>query len=679
MKLFAFVTFINPQALSPSMYKKRDMRDSSRSSAQVFSSKKGQVTLFIILGLLLLLAVTLVIVLRREVTTFKPEEVTLPEAGKIENIVRLCVAKLGNDALSQMGLQGGYIDVPPDLLADGSSYLKLTPFIALPYWAIGNDVRIPSLFELEERLNQHLEKNLRGCVFSQEEFLKSYDLAEHGDPIVKTTLGENKVAFAVEWEIEIKTKSGETVTTLTSHDTALPIRFKRVYDTAQRIMEQELSELKFEDLTQDLISLEHPKLPVSGVELSCSRKVWKVKEAQDTLKNLLRINLQQLKAGGTEFVEFPEELSYYQNHYLWNLGEKFQEPDIDVVFSYDNFPMTFQVTPSEGALMKSGAVGGAQVQDTPGLDLISDLCVQNWKFTYDVIYPVVVKVTDRKSGYQFQIAFTVHLIRNTPNRAAQVVARAPGALPFANSESYCAEAKIPMTVRTWELVENDQGVYWQDPLRKVEVSFTCLKFPCQIGTSGDSGELSINFPYCTGGILRGKKSGYKETWQRVVTENGKPVDLFLLPLYQIPVSSLKIVKHEFQGAEEPAGSAQPLEKGEIAVVRMKAFKAGKEIYSTSEEIHKAEQIVNFDATLEELRNITLLAKADFTYSVDITVFDGEELVGGYRANATLPWSQLEKAKELTFHVLTGKNQDDAFEVLLGLPQYSTKVPGVEIK
>ncbi len=655
------------------MYKKRGFVVRSR----FFPERKGQVTLFIIIGILLILALILVSVIKRETAIVKPEEISPPEEGKVEDVVRFCLARLGMDSLQLMGLQGGYIEVPAEISSDGSSYLKIAPFLGVPYWTVGEQVNIPSLSELESRLSANLQRQIHGCVFSQEEFLKSYDLVEKSDPKITTTISESKVTFNAAWDIEVRSKSGETIATLNQHEAALSIPLKKIHETAKRIVEQEISELKLEDLTQDLLALESPKLPLSGIELSCNRKVWKVNEAKQALQNLLRINLKQLKVAGTEMVEFPEELPYYQNHYLWNLGDDFSQSNINVVFNYENnFPLTFQVTPSAGELMKSTSGGGTKVE---GVELPINFCVQTWKFTYDVIYPVLVKISDEKSGYTFQMAFTVHLIRNYPNRAAQVFARLPAANPQASNEDYCGEARIPMHVSTWELVENDQGVYDQQPLEGVKVSFTCLRYPCEIGKTdfnyaerGYGASLSANFPYCAGGILRGEKEGYKESWERVNTANGEQVDLFLTPLHPVQVSKFKVVKHQFNGAQQLPGEAEALEEGDLAVLKLKAFKNGKEFY-------KAEEVITLEEEMAKLQKVNFLAQADFTYALELQAFDGENIIGGYQSNWTVSWDQLKDAQEITFHLLTSKSQDEVFEILLGGSQYSSLVPAPEIK
>ena len=392
---------------------------------------------------------------------------------------------------------------------------------------------------------------------------------------------------------------------------------------------------------------------------------------------MLRVNIKKLRVKGTEFVEFPEELPYYQNHYVWNMGEGFAQQDISVVFNFENtYPFTFQVTPLTGTKMASNQQGGT--------DLISFLCLQTWKFTYDVMYPVVVRVKDEKTGYNFNMAFTVHLVRNIPNRKVAIEARNPTSLNFPTDEEYCRDVRIPMTVVTnSQVVSDEAGVNDITPLEDVEISFSCLKYSCEMGQtdfdfeeSGYQADLTVNYPYCVGGIVRGVKEGYKETWQRVVTEHDKMVELNLVPLHTLPLKALKVVKHDLEDLQEENLQTEELDENEVALVRLKRFVNGTLN-------HEIQQVISAKLSLETVDRLKVefLAEADYQYEVEINVFDEENLIGGYKANWTIPWDTLQEAEEITFHTLTLKNppQEDLFQLLLNLGTESGKVPLPEIK
>ena len=513
--------FINHHTIFPAMDKKRLRCDSSSPVSLPFPAKKAQITLFIILGIVILLAVVLFILFRQEIISIRPGELIPTEKGKLQNFITACLEQSGGEALTLVGLQGGYIELPASISRDANAHVRLSPSLAIPYWAEGSTVRVPPLATIKDQIDTYIEQNVRSCLFDLQPFQETYEILEKSPPQANTEITTNKVTFNLDWNIEIRTKDGQVISELQQHQAESPIKLKKVYDLAAAIIDQEMATLKLEDITQDLISLDHPEVPLAGMELRCSRKEWSSVVARDRVQELLRINLRQLTVKGTDFSTFPDEFPYYQNHYVWSLGDTPDPSKTSVIFQYDpRFPTTFQVTPSSGDTLRSSSLGGS--------GLLSNLCIQTWKFTYDIIYPLVVRVRDETTGYEFNIALTVHLVRNLPNREAPLTARHDNDLDFGVDSRFCNDRRIPMTVQTWEKIElAEQGISSLEPLPDVNLTFTCLTALCPAGTTtmnvaekGYQASVTKNFPYCVGGILRGTKPGYLEQWTRVVTSPG---------------------------------------------------------------------------------------------------------------------------------------------------------------
>ncbi len=657
-----------------------------------FLSKKAQVTLFIIIGILLLLALILVITLKTEVIKFKPEQLLPTEKGKVESFLTGCIEKLGGEALFKVGLQGGYIEVPTALAEDNTRTLKTSPLTTAPYWAYGQDTYIPSLSEIKTRVDKYIQQNLRSCMLEWEPFQGEYDIIEKSPITVNTEFVESKVIFNVHWDVEIKDKAGEVVTEVIDHVAESNIKFKKVYDTAVQVVEHEMKDLKLEDITQDLIALEHPDVPVVGMSLSCSKETWEVGKVKTALQGLLATNIPQIKIKGTDFVEFPETLPYYQNHYVWDLGEDVQQPKVNVQFLFDERnPFYFAVTPISGTKMKSSGLGGSS--------MLSYLCIQTWKFTYDVVYPVQVRIRDETTGYNFYTAFTVHLIKNQKNR---VVPMARKSYYFDNAESseLCQRANVPVTIGTHEIVDNGAEISYTQDLWDVNLSFTCITYRCEMGSSeydfaglGFSG-VSTNLPYCVGGILRGTKPGYLEDWKRIVTKAGDRVELNLKPVYELPVSKIKVFKHELKDNKDVEAA---LELGKNEIVMIKLSQPGKNSTQFATpftsilpgEYPLQEVVVSKEINLaqSEQQKLQFLAKADFEYDLEINLIeqksDGSDATfkGGYKTKWYVPWEQLKNSPAITFHVFTKQNpnEEESVELMLGLDEYSKKVPKPEFK
>jgi len=693
------------------MYQKRRQRCtiSPISSTKTFffpKTKKAQVTIFIIVGIVMLLAVALVLLLQKQIVSFKVDELIPTEKGKVETYLTSCIQQAGDEALFLIGTQGGYIDVPKDIQTDASQHLRLSPMNVLPYWAYGQNVRIPPLSAIKQELDTYIEQHTKSCLLDLQPFQDTYNIVEKSPIKADTNIADGKVLFNVNWNVELQTKSGEKVAEVIEHTAESPAKLKRLHETASRIIDSEMSSLKIEDLTQDLIALEHPNVPVTGIELSCKKKTWNPKTVESELKKLIHINLKELRIQGTNYIAFPEELSYYQNHYIWNIGEEFNQPKISTTFNYDEkYPFIFAVTPIAGGKMQSSQFGGS--------DVLSLLCIQQWKFTYDVSYPVQVRLTD-DTNYNFQMAFTVHLIRNIPNRGAEITARQPIYIDTTNDEAFCTHRTIPMSIKTYELVENDLGVYTRDPLEDVDITYTCLRYKCDIGkTQYDSSKNQVgfttNYPYCPGGILRATKPNYKESWIQVPTIAGKEHELNLIPQLNIPLKNINIIKHELLDKNQ-IGSAEPLGKKETALIKISYTKPIENITATSPPsitsslpqspssspvqsssasasgpLHKLDLIKTGtpDELLEQEQPLTLLAKADFTYDLEIQLFSDEQFVGGYKGKWLASHDQLASSTspQITFHVGTKPKatEEELYTLLLSLEQQTQNIPKPEIK
>ena len=660
------------------MLKKRKGIDVFRAISNPFthkSNKKGQITIFIILGLVILLAAGLLFLFRSQIMEFRPGEVTPTEKGRVENFITACMADISEEALFLVGQQGGYVEVPQEIAKDAAQSLKTSPLNSVPYWAEGTRTRIPSLEKIKQDLDYYMQKNLRDCLLEMNAFQESYDLVEQGPLIADTQIVDNKVLFNVNWNLEIRNKAGETISELNQFQVESAVKLKQLHDTAQAIVEEEMRSFKLEDITQDLLSVGNDNVPLMGVELNCQRKEWDVQSVKESFQEMLRLNLRQLKVDGTKYAEFSDDYPYYQNHYLWNVISDFSAPEISVLFNYDNnYPFTFQVTPQEYGKMHSGIMGGA--------DLLSFLCLQMWKFVYDVEYPVLITVRDEQNNYNFNFAVTVHIVKNVPNRNSPVLLRDSSSSNYVTSEKYCSNAKTPMTVQAWELIDNAAGIYNKEPLDGAEISFACLQYSCEMGKTefdfanhGYQAALSTFFPYCVGGIVKAEKESYLEDWENVLVEDNKIVNLELIPLLEIPLSKISVVKHSFTSPDQPLGGEQQLGKAETALLKMTFYKNGVEF-------HKIEQVLGaIDEESAQDVNVEFLGGADFTYDLEITLFDDKGLLGGYKGTWTPFIDQLENADEIVFHTLASSSSSDEkqFQMFTNLEQYSVIAPLPEIK
>ena len=619
--------------------------------------KKSQVTIFIIIGIILLLSVALFLYLRQEITIFRPREVYPPEVMPIVDFMDTCLNDLGTQAANIVGSTGGYIEIPPEIANDPSAHISLAPpgipTAKVPLWYYQGQNRIPTLEFIKDQMEGYIEERYRECLNNLTEFRQRFNITELGQIMITVNLEEENTPIELSFPLEISDVLGKRLAKIETRTVTLPFRIKKAYTLAAAIMEAEQRDMKLEDITMDLIALD-PDIPYADMEFTCSKKRWSINDIINKLRVMLRTNLDELRIGNTDFVEVPKSKPYIFHHYIW-LVTDVTYPDMTASFTYDEkWPLYLYARPNKGSYLESGM--------QQGLDVMSWLCIQNWKFTYDIRYPVLTTVKDKKSDYSFNFAFRVLIDHNQPTRHTFPVSVFEFETNPTISE-YCDSRVHDITVLTYDNVSVN-GVEDYIEIDGVDVSFTCLKYRCELGKtewseSGAVAELTAAFPYCVLGILRGKKEGYKDAHVFMSSERPKTVELYLTPIKE--VETYTVVKHP----DLNTLAKQPIDEDEIVSISIE-----RPGHSTFGLYPRQTDIP-----------LTFLAEADFNYTVQmyLTDLDGD-FKGGYKSVWTPDWSELRDAKQIKFHVYYSMDAegDKVLDSLVSLENLSVEIPEPEI-
>jgi len=141
--------------------------------------KRGQVTIFVIAGIILVVLLLLVILARDKIYVPATQENLRSQMDTIKRHVSDCLLKVADEAVNRMALQGGYLNVP-----EGSYLLWNDSKVSyLCYNQIGLPTctnRMLTRQHMEKELQKYISNELRKCVnvydVGSGGLIKSYDI-----------------------------------------------------------------------------------------------------------------------------------------------------------------------------------------------------------------------------------------------------------------------------------------------------------------------------------------------------------------------------------------------------------------------------------------------------------------------------------------------------------------------
>ena len=623
--------------------------------------KRGQITIFIIISLIILISVSLF--LYYNALTIQEPEIVPPQFDPVRDYVQSCLYLTGKEAVELLGQQSGYIDIPQEWLLNQDSYIAIDNLglINVPYWYYKGESRIPSVNSMQQQISDFIESNLKSCLMDFEVFENTFSITEKRDIKLTTTIDQDDVRIEANYLLRVKSKADAEATYLSDFTAILDVKLMKAYELAVNIMKKENEQLLLENVTMDLVAM-HPDMPLSGMTFHCGQERWYIEDIKEELSSMLRYQLSRVRIKNTDYIDFAaseEEYEYFRQftpekvfagsmpdrtapedaydyfHYYWDVESP--KTDLRATMQYEpDWGMEITARPSYGGVLKSSVGTGAQ-------KYLRFMCVNFYHFTYDITYPVITIVGENSAfnndGFIFRYAFPVLVKKNEGNRVnfGQDVYDVP--LEYIN---YCGDLSGPsynIRVRG-----TDEGGYTNMDLNEVNLSYDCYKYRCHLGTTkpeAGSYKLVAMLPsFCAHGYLVAEKPGYLETRQQVLNEQNIVIDMKKLNRFKF-----SILMHDYQSlppAHIEPNAVELAQDMEVLVNIQHSTIPGFNQYLT----------YPFDEDTEEnMRTIELLDE-NAVYFVDIMLTNEKfGLLGGYRANWTVSSSEMVGADHIIFHTI----------------------------
>lgn len=452
--------------------------------------KKGQVTIFVIVAILIIVA-GLSYFMFRDVSK---KEVIPTSIEPVNTQFVQCIEDYTLEGISLLEANGGHIDSVD--FSPGSRYYpsssKLTFAGAeIPYWfyvsgAGISRTQVPELEDMEKELSSYLEDKIKLC--SLQNFINDGYNIEKGLPIANVFIQDDYVDVSLDMNLFIQ--KGDEASSITSHETRINSNLGTLYSEAKGVFEKENTDYFLENYSIDVLRL---YTPVDGVELTCSPMVWSANEIYNNLTEALEVNTMSLTNIGPNDDYFVLDLS--------------TEAKISFMYSKD-WPTYFEVNPTDNGVLVAKPVGNEQ-----GLGILG-FCYVPYHFVYNLRHPVMVRL--EKDGESFQFPTMVLIEGNVPRtsrKGESIASNAPELCNYKNSE-------ISVSVYDTDLNPVD-----------AEIRFDCFGSTCDIGTTSN-GELKENFPQCVNGFINTKAEGYQDSRTIFSTVNEGSLVVILDKLYE---------------------------------------------------------------------------------------------------------------------------------------------------
>ncbi|PIN76877.1 hypothetical protein COV17_00515 [Candidatus Woesearchaeota archaeon CG10_big_fil_rev_8_21_14_0_10_36_11] len=526
---------------------KKGSKSSTSSTTFHAINKRGQITVFIIIGIIILFVTAGILfvtkmVIKEDVTAegeYVREDVPL-EFHPIQTYTENCLLQVATRGLNILGEQGGYIY--PELVGDfsvtdptNSVGINIQP-ARVPYWYYNkeenNDKLVtfasgkPPLYmeddtelSVEAQLSRYVEEKIDDCLVQYEPFAWQGFRVEAGESRADVSVAPSAVQFLLTKRLSVKKDTAER--TMERFSVSVPLQLQKYYEVAAAITDAQQNysflELQGINLIEMYAGASPEKLPPTyDVQFDFVGVQWTTPDVEQKFKSLLATHVPMLRFFGSDNMfdyVFPSSRlsdtfqSVYDNFIV---PVEWDNPGVSVRFNYFNWPLYFHLTES-GTVKPQELFFSNPLGFPPFM-----LAMQKYRTQYDTSYPILVTIEDEQAldgeGYTFNFALEANLRNNwAVEDGGTTVSLAGVAKPL-----ICDENKRNTELVRLVVVDS----YTFEPVDTVRIGLTIPEeTECLIGVTDEQGTLETPYPLVTGGVLNFMKEEYLTNFYPIDTYN----------------------------------------------------------------------------------------------------------------------------------------------------------------
>lgn len=529
--------------------------------------KRGQVTLYVVLGLVIAALIILIFVLRQNVFLSEWEKqrqlaLQVPQqAQEVRDYVDNCLQTIAAEGVTLMGMQGGYIELPvqaiqPTRAHPFSETIEIIPNSGMKtaYWfyATPNGLQktgMPSKAGMEKALADYIDSHSGRCIDNPELYTRLNATA--GPSITEVTINDDSVQFTIDYPVRIE---------LFGFNYRIPKFFVQVNarlgemaKIGKEIIEKDSADFYLEEKAIDILAMNR-EIPYSSTEMTCSPKMWTKTNVEKALRNALAVNMQSIRVKGTNFESG-------NDYYNWDvLAARHKRISTSFKF-FERWPIKMDVFPSEGEVLTSKSM--FETSNSAMAFLTALFCINDYNFVYDLKYPVLISLED-DNGFMLQFATMVIIDNNQPRENKMGIMDIPG-----QDERICSSRNA--NAKIYALAPDRDGNLM--PIDNADVKIKCITTVCGLGKTRldrAAGEpyFSGKIPQCVNALITAEKEGYLDGKQTATTTEGGSISVMMEPYKELDYE-IKILQD---------GAERDVESSETTIVTLENSEKG---FSTS--------------------------------------------------------------------------------------------------
>lgn len=545
-----------------------------------FINTKGQTSIFIVIGLILILgSIFLITQTNTQIPFFKDQAPGYKTTLAIEEFTISCIEERVNSGIDLLGLQGGWIYPEeegiisqfrdPEILIENShgfSFLGKTPLLYWDYYDKDSDTfkqRIPSYDDMDDsksmknQLEEYVKETLNEkCLLNYFQFRDVAEIIVDFDSLdISSEFRDEVISYDVYLPLEINHINLDKIDYLNSYSLDVENKLRIPYHLAKDITNtQTINSLFEKNILSTLIAYQSTQdtnllPPFADTTNSYDMKIWNLDETQTLVQMILEntISYTQFRETQEKYIEIPEELkglplaqglqeTYVQNYFgdqrqysLLEENEKgayFREYEEMIVTPQYNllYPISFTI---------ENGFGDFIYMSDPEILLPFPIQVATTDFqaAYKLTVPIVVALQDSRADpnddFVFNLPLEINIRHNSPLRENYALdlsgidsANNIGSTLICNPSQFKSEA---FSINITDSIKF--GLTGQNGVEDAIVEFSCNMgvATCTLGSTeivNNQTLLTFRLPEnCFPGNLKVSKFGH-QTIERGITQDG---------------------------------------------------------------------------------------------------------------------------------------------------------------